>query len=84
MKSSLPEVQVRAKSLDGGKSGLVLVNSTVDQPRYVSITIPQLPARELRGLFEQHTFQPITNRFTEKLGPYDTRAYIWGPAPASP
>jgi hypothetical protein len=82
-KSSLPEIQVRAKSIENGKAGLVLVNSTSDQPRYVSISIPQLPAGELRGLFDAHTFQPVTNRFTEKLEPYDTRAYVWGTALSS-
>ena len=77
-KSSLPEVQVRAKSVDNGKSGIVLVNNTTAEARYVAISIPELPAEELRGLFDTHTFKPVEKRFTEKLGPYDTRAYTWG------
>ena len=81
IKSSLPEVHVRAKSVDHGKTGIVLVINTTDEPRYVAISIPELPAGELRGLFDHHAFKPVENRFTEKLGPYDTRAYTWGSAP---
>jgi hypothetical protein len=77
-KSSLPEVQVRAKSVDDRKTGLVLLNNTTAQPHYVEISIPELPAGELRELFTHHTFKPVKNRFTEKMGPYDTRAYVWG------
>ena len=77
-KSSLAEVQVRARSVDQGKTGIVLLINTTAEPRYVAISIPELPAGELRGLFDHHTFKPVKNRFTEKLGPYDTRAYTWG------
>jgi hypothetical protein len=82
-KSSLPQVQVRAKLLADGKAGMVLLQNTSDQPHYVEISIPQLPANELAGLFDHHTFQPVTNRFTESLKPYDTRAYVWGEPPAN-
>jgi hypothetical protein len=81
-KSSLPEVQVRAKSVDQGTRGIVLVSNSTPESRYVAISIPQLPAAELRGLFDHHTFKPVKDRFTEKLGPYATRAYVWGKAPS--
>jgi hypothetical protein len=79
--SSLPEVQVRARSVGQGKSGLVLVVNTTAEPHYVEICIPQLPTGEVGGLFDHHTFKPVKNKFTEKLGPYDTRAYSWGNEP---
>ena len=77
-KSNLPAVQVRAKSAADGKTGIVLVSNTTPEPHYVEISIPQLPAKELTGLFDHHTFRPVKNRFTEKLRPYATRAYTWG------
>ena len=80
-KSSLPEVQVRAKSVDHGRAGIVLVSNSTPESRYVAISIPQLPSAELRGLFDHHTFKPVQDRFTEKLGPYDTGAYVWGKEP---
>ena len=80
-KSSLPEVQVRAKSMDHGRAGIVLVSNSTPESRYVAIFIPQLAAAELRDLFDHHTFQPVKDSFTEKLGPYDTRAYVWGKEP---
>jgi hypothetical protein len=81
IKSSLPEVQVRARSVNHGKTGIVLVSNTTAEPHYLAISVPQLPAEELKGLFDHHAFKPVKNRFTEKLGPYDTRAYTWGNEP---
>jgi hypothetical protein len=80
-RSSLPEVQVRAKSMDQGKRGIVLVSNSTPESRYVAISIPQLAVAELRGLFDHHAFQPVKDSFTEKLGPYDIRAYVWGKEP---
>ncbi len=80
-KSSLPDVQVRVRSVNAGKTGLVLLINTTDQPHYVEISIPELPATRLTALFSHHTFKPVKNKFTEKLGPYDTRAYSWGNEP---
>jgi hypothetical protein len=80
-RSSLPKVQVRAKSMGQGKRGIVLVSNSTPESRYVAISIPQLAAAELRGLFDHRTFKPMKDRFTEKLGPYDTRAYVWGKEP---
>ncbi len=77
-KSNLREVQVRAKSVDGGKTGMVLVINTTAADHYAQITIPDLPAKELTGLFDGHKFSPVTNTFTEKLKPYDSRCYVWG------
>jgi hypothetical protein len=31
--------------------------------------------------FNTVALKPVKNRFTEKLGPYDTRAYTWGNEP---
>ncbi len=76
-RSSLPEVQVRARELQGRKGGLVLLQNTVPEDRSVTIEIPQLPEKELRSLFEKHRFKPTKRTFTEKLGPYATRAYRW-------
>src|SRR6185295_3714559 len=66
-KSDLPQVQVRVKATDGGKSGVVLLVNTSPDPCYATITIPQLPAKELRGLFDQQKFKPVKNGFTEKM-----------------
>ena len=74
-KSSLPEIQVRAKSVQGGRRGLVLLVNTTPEPHYVEITIPKLPDEELKSLVDSHTFRPVKTRFTEKLTPYATRAY---------
>jgi len=79
--SSLLEVQVRARSVDHGKTGVVLLVNTTAEAHYVAISIPQLPAEQLRALFDAHTFKPVKNRFTENLRPYDTRAYFWGEEP---
>ena len=78
VKSSLPEVQVRAKTVVDGKTGIVLLINTTSEPRSVEITIPQLPTKELRSLFDAHSSKPVKIKFTEKLQPYDTRVYTWG------
>jgi hypothetical protein len=78
VKSSLPQVQARARTVADGKTGIVLLINTTSEPHYVEISIPQLPTKELKGLFDHHSFKPVENKFTEKLQPYDTRAYIWG------
>jgi hypothetical protein len=78
VKSSLPAVQVRAKTVADGKAGIVLLINTTAEPHYVEISIPALAAQQLKGLFDGHTFQPVKRKFTEKLKPYDTRAYTWG------
>jgi hypothetical protein len=82
VKSSLPQVQVRAKALAGSQTGVVLLINTSNEPQYVVISITDLPTRDLKGLFDGHKFQPVENRFSEKLKPYDTRAYVWGEPPA--
>lgn len=82
-KSNLPEVLVRAKSADQGKNGMVWVINTTPAEHYVEISIPQLPAKELTGLFDGHKFAPVKNKFTEKLKPYDSRCYVWGKEPSN-
>ncbi len=77
-KSNLPEIQARTKSLNGGKTGMVLVINTANAERYAEISIPDLPVAELTGLFDGHTFKPVKNKFTEKLKPYASRCYTWG------
>lgn len=77
-RSNLPQVQVRAKAANGGKSGVVLLVNTSPDACTAEIAIPQLPAKSLRGLFDGHTFKPVERAFTEKLRGYDTRAYVWG------
>ena len=56
---------------------MVLVNTTAAE-HYAVLTIPELPAKTLRGLFDKHTFKPVENKFSEKLKAYATRAYVWG------
>jgi hypothetical protein len=79
-RSNLPQVQVRAKAGHDGKSGVVLLVNTSPDPCTAEMTIPQLPAKSLRPLFDGHTFKPVKGAFTEKLSGYDTRAYVWGKA----
>ena len=77
-RSGLPEIQVRARALRDRKTGIVLVINTTAADHYVEISIPQLPAKELTGLYDDHTFKPVNYKFTERLGPYASRCYTWG------
>ena len=81
-KSNLRQVQVRTKSVDGGKTGMVLLINASPAGLYAEISIPQLPTAELTRLFDGHKFQPVKNTFNEKLKPYDSRCYVWGKEPS--
>jgi hypothetical protein len=70
------EVHVRIKKI--GDSGIVLVINTTGQPVQTDIPTPQLQGLQLRGLFDDHKFKITQGRFTEKLAPLASRAYVWG------
>jgi hypothetical protein len=79
--STNPAVHIRAKQLNHSSAGLLLAVNTTGKAAPTELSLSVADVKEVRGLFGQAPKPVREGKIQAALGPYETMAFVWGPAP---